>query len=104
MSDIKAFGFAQVFSKFIKEIDILESEAGMELKLIDGGRLNVHGTLASVCADTKGAHEMFGFMRPSADKFCRLCLISRKDILNHPTAESVEMRIQKDHDAEVKKA
>ena len=40
-SDIKAFGFAPVFSKFIKEIDILESEAGMELKLIDGGRLNV---------------------------------------------------------------
>jgi hypothetical protein len=45
---------------------------------------------------------MFGFMSPSADKFCRLCLISRKDIFNHPTAESVEMRNRKDHNAEVK--
>ena len=65
-SDTKFFGFDPVFSKFIEEIKILESEKGMTLK-INGGSLIVHGTLASVCADTKGAHEMFGLMSPSAD-------------------------------------
>ena len=102
-SDTKFFGFDPVFSKFIEEIKILESEKGMTLK-INGGSLIVHGTLASVCADTKGAHEMFGLMSPSADKFCRLCLISRKEILSHPTAESVDLRNRKDHDLDVKKA
>jgi hypothetical protein len=33
----------------------------------------VHGAVVNLCADTKGAHEIGGFMSPSATKLCRLC-------------------------------
>lgn len=84
----------------MEEIKKLESEQGPTIH-VHGHPLRLHGTIASVCGDKKGAHEMFGFMSPSADKFCRLCLIGRRDILNHSTAETVTMRSRKQHDDEV---
>lgn len=102
-SDVKSFGIDPVFNKVMEEIKMLESEDGLKIQ-VDGHSLTLRGTLATVCGDTKGIHEMFGFMSPSADKFCRLCLISRKDILNHPTAGTVTMRNRTQHDDSVLKA
>lgn len=77
----------------MEEISVLESEEGILLYLPHRPNgFRIHGTIVNVCADTKGAHEFGGFMSPSADRLCRICLIERKDIASHPTARFVEMR------------
>ena len=70
------FGF--VFREFMKELEELESEEGILLDITDLSNFRIRGTLVSVFADTKGAHEIGGFMSPSENKFCRLCLIHQK--------------------------
>lgn len=70
----------------------------MLLNLEDGTTLYIHGSLASICGDTKGAHELFGFMSPSATKFCRLCHTSRYNIMKHSTAQTVNMRNRESHE------
>ena len=61
-----------------------------------GWRLNcqtrIRGTIAYLCADTKGYHEIAGLMGPGADKFCRSCLISRHDIPQHASSEHLVFR------------
>lgn len=66
----------------MKEIVELESEEGMLLDVKDLVDFRLCRTWTSACADTKGAHEIGGFMSPSATKFCRFCLIGRCEI-NH---------------------
>nr|CAH0106788.1 unnamed protein product [Daphnia galeata] len=77
---LKNNGFDFIFTKFMEEIKELESQEGMLLNIPGLPNFRVRGTIAAVCADTKGAHELGGFLSPSANKFCRLCLIDRKDI------------------------
>lgn len=62
----------------MKEIRILESEKGMLLDIPHRPGFRVQGTIVTLCADTKGALEIGGFMSPSATKLCRLCEISIK--------------------------
>ena len=62
----------------MKELEELESEEGILLDITDLSNFRIRGTLVSVFADTKGAHEIGGFMSPSENKFCRLCLIHQK--------------------------
>ena len=40
----------------------------------------LRGTVICLCSDTKGAHELGGFMSSSANCLCRLCLITRREI------------------------
>ena len=67
-----------VFREFMKELEELESEKRILLDITDLSNFRIRGTLVSVFADTKGAHEIGGFMSPSENKFCRLCLIHQK--------------------------
>jgi len=48
----------------------------------DGEDYTVHATIAVVSADTAAAHDLFGLLGPAAKHFCRLCKISREDLLN----------------------
>lgn len=52
----------------------------------------IRGTLVHLCADSKGAHELHGFLSPSANMFCRQCLIHKAAIRQHVHIRSVEMR------------
>lgn len=75
---LKENGFDFVLKEFMKEIRILESEKGMLLDIPHRPGFRVQGTIVTLCADTKGALEIGGFMSPSATKLCRLCEISIK--------------------------
>lgn len=55
---------------FVLQLHDLESDDGMLLDVPDLTYFRIRGTLVSVCGDTKGAHEIGGFMSPSAKKFC----------------------------------
>ncbi|KZR96990.1 Uncharacterized protein APZ42_008362, partial [Daphnia magna] len=79
---LKVYGFDFVIEEFMKEIKVLESEEGMLLDIKHRPGFRVHGTIVTLCADMKGAHEIGGFMSPSATSFCRLCDIKRPDIRN----------------------
>jgi hypothetical protein len=71
-TDIKKYGFQPILDPFIKEVKQLESDCGVELHW-DGRVSDVHGTLVSFSADTLAAHELLGFLGPSATRLCRLC-------------------------------
>lgn len=90
--------FDIINQRIMKEIRELESEEGVNLMLNDRPEFKLRGTLASFCADTKGAHQIFGLMGPGATYFCRLCLIKRSDILDCKTLSSVEMRTKDNHE------
>ena len=71
--DLKKYRFAPILRPFVAEIKKLESDSGTVIQ-IDAEDVHLRGSLTSVSGDTLAAHEMFGFLFPSADRFCRLCL------------------------------
>lgn len=87
------------------EVKELESEDGMLLDIpgFTNGLL-VRGFIAAVCADSKAAHELGGFLSPSANKFCRLCLIDRKDIKNCNCFDQLNMRNRNNYEDAVKES
>ena len=102
--NLKLSGFSFVLDEFLHELADLESDEGMLLTIPGRPNFRVQGTIAISAADTKGAHELGGFMSPSCDKFCRGCLISRRDIRQHPTSKSLVLRNQTNYDNGVKQA
>lgn len=76
-TDIKKYGFQPILDPFIKEVKQLESDCDVELHW-DGRVSDVHGTLVSFSADTLAAHELLGFLGPSATRLCRLCDATRE--------------------------
>ncbi|KAK4030543.1 hypothetical protein OUZ56_023786 [Daphnia magna] len=88
----------------MKELLILESDEGMLLDIPHRPGFGVHGTLVSFCADTKGAHEIGGFMSPSAKKFCRVCHISRNEIRDHGTTDNAVLRTKQSLDYQAQDA
>ncbi|EFX64599.1 hypothetical protein DAPPUDRAFT_334034 [Daphnia pulex] len=71
---------------------MLESDEGMPLNIPHRPGFRIHVMIITFCADTKGAHELGGFMSPSANFLCRLCEIRRPDLRNHLTTDPVVMR------------
>lgn len=69
---IKQYGFDFALEELMTEIAILESGQGMQLDIPNNPRFRIRGTILNFCADTKGAHDMAGFMLPLADKLCRI--------------------------------
>lgn len=56
---------------------ILESDEGFLTEDSDKEQYCLRAALCLVSADTLAAHDLFGFLGPKADYFCRQCLISR---------------------------
>jgi hypothetical protein len=79
----------------------LESEDGMLLGIPDFTNFRIRGTIAGVCADTMGGHEIGGFFSPSANRFCRLCLITREKIKQKSCFDQFEMRTRENYDEAV---
>ena len=99
--DVAEDNFSFVLREFMSELHELESARGMPLDLSDFDNFFLRGTVVSVCADTKGAHEIGGFMSPSANKCCRLCLIDRCDINYNSNLDQLELRSKDNYDAAV---
>ena len=102
-NDLKKYGFKKILDPFIDEMKKLESEAGVKLT-IDDQEINVHGTLVSFSGDTLAAHDVLGFLSPSANRLCRLCKGLRSDIQNYFTEKDFELRTVEDHDESVQVA
>ncbi|KAK3911532.1 Ras-responsive element-binding protein 1 [Frankliniella fusca] len=84
--DLKKPGaFAKVLTPFIADLERLCSDEGVEIDLPDGNKFILRACLVTVCADALAAHALLGLLSPSADKFCRLCLVTKTDIKNDST-------------------
>ncbi|MFO0089362.1 MAG: hypothetical protein ACK518_00865, partial [bacterium] len=97
--DIHDLDFDFVLNLFMKEIAELESENGLALNVPELGPFSIKGTIVGFCGDTKGAHEIGGFMSPSANKLCRLCLINRAEINVKSRISDLDFRTRENYDA-----
>uniref|UniRef100_A0ABD2WJ19 Uncharacterized protein n=1 Tax=Trichogramma kaykai TaxID=54128 RepID=A0ABD2WJ19_9HYME len=100
--DIKEFGVENCLKSFMLELMKLESDNGVSY-IINGKKITLRGTLVSVCADTLAAHELFGFLGPSATYFCRQCEITKDQKEFFPLINA-PLRNKDSHDLYVKLA
>lgn len=49
--------------------------------MLSDEEINLHATITAFCGDTLAVHEVFNMLGPKANKFCRMCLYSREDLL-----------------------
>lgn len=98
---LKDSEFRFIIDEFMKEVRLLESDEGMLLDVSHNPGFRIRGAIVSHCADTKGAHEIFGFAGPSSAKFCRLCLISRSEIMSKNKVNNLEMRTKANYSAAI---
>ncbi len=92
-------GYSKILSVFLDDLEKLESAGGVEIK-IDDEIFILRATLTILCADTLAAHEILGFLSPSARYFCRVCLISRPQF--HVNCKAMgERRTRENFDAHV---
>ncbi len=99
--DVVEDNFVFVIREFMFELHELESKNGMLLDVADLADFRIRETLVSVCADTKGAHEIGGFMSLSAKKFCRLCLIEHPEINFKRRIDDLVLRDRNNYDEAV---
>ena len=78
-ADVTKYGISTILVPFMQDIVKLESELGVTVN-INNKDVNLHGTLVGFCGDTLAAHSVLGFLGPSANKFCRICTISRNQL------------------------
>ena len=95
-SDLKKYGFQPILNPLIKKVKKLESDNGVELHW-DGRVCEVWGTLV-FSANTLAAHELLGFLSPSANRLCRLCDATRETIQVYFDEDNFEMLDMDAHD------
>lgn len=98
-ADITKYKFQKILKPFLNELQELESASGVPIQ-IDDECITLRGTIACVCADGLAAHQMFGLLNPSTRHFCRLCMISREDLING-TAEEFQTRTKELYEQQV---
>ena len=81
--DIKHFGINEFLKPFAYELKQLERDYGVTVNINNEDYI-LRATLLTVCADTLAAHEVLGFLGPSANLFCRLCTITSNERKNCP--------------------
>lgn len=90
--DIKKYGFSNILKNFMQDINLLESDEGVKVKLENNESYTLRATLVNFIGDNKAAHEIFEFFGASATMFCRHCLINRKNLHDDPPGTSYENR------------
>ena len=79
-ADVKRYGYEQILLPIFKQLQQLESDAGL-LVHVNGEARSVHGILGLFSSDKLGAHSLFGFLESfSANHPCRFCLAYKNDI------------------------
>lgn len=85
--DLKKKGaFGKVMLPLVEELKILKSDEGVLVDLPEGGTFILRACLVDVCADSLAAHALMGFLSPSANLFCRCCMVTKDDLRNDSTA------------------
>ncbi|XP_036138783.1 uncharacterized protein LOC118644388 isoform X2 [Monomorium pharaonis] len=79
-ADTKKYGFDKILSVFLNDLEKLESDDGVKI-MLDNEEFNLHATITAFCGDTLAVHEVFNMLGPKSNKFCRMCLYSREDLL-----------------------
>lgn len=64
----------------IDDLQKLESDEGVPLKLEDGRCIVLRAVLCHVLGDTLAMHDMFELMSPAAKLFCRACYANRDEL------------------------
>lgn len=96
--------FEFVLREFMSEMHELESDNGMTLNVIGIPVFTIHEIIVQLCADSKGAHEIGGFMGTSANRFCIKCMISNLDIKHKSRPKNLVLRNRESHSLHVESA
>ena len=95
----KEGAFQKVLFNFVQEMKRLGSDEGVKIEL-EGAPFTLRALLVEVAADTLAAHDLLGFLGPSARHFCRVCMISRPVFRQDGNAEA-PLRTRAGHDQQV---
>jgi hypothetical protein len=82
-ADVTKYGFHRILERFMEDISKLESEAGINIQLINGQDFLLRGILNTLCADGLAAHQLLELLSPACRHFCRLCMVKREDLHNY---------------------
>ncbi|KAJ1531357.1 hypothetical protein ONE63_000041 [Megalurothrips usitatus] len=89
----------KVLTPLIHELKTLSSENGVRVDI--GEEVFVlRAVLSGVTADTLAAHDLLGLLSPSANRFCRRCLVSRQEIRADANAVG-QLRTKEEHQRQV---
>ncbi|KAK3908574.1 hypothetical protein KUF71_003386 [Frankliniella fusca] len=99
--DLKKPGaFKKVLTPFIHDMKKLSSDYGLPFNEED---FLLRAVLAAFTADTAAAHDLLGFLGPSAKHFCRKCMVTRAQIRADANATGAPRtkQMHEEHVAEV---
>jgi len=82
--DIKKYTMNKVLGPFLKNLAKLESDEGV-LIFLGEEKYTLRASIAAFCGDGLAIHEIFNFLSPSCNLFCRMCLYTREDLHNGST-------------------
>lgn len=80
--DVGRYGFNTILEPFVNEMLNLIDE-GIECEL-HGHKLDIRVRYVGVTGDTLGVHDILQLLSPSANRFCRDCLVSRPEYAEMP--------------------
>ncbi|XP_033225045.1 uncharacterized protein LOC117177988 [Belonocnema kinseyi] len=78
--DMKKYGYKKILKPLLHDLEQLESDEEQVIILGEEEFL-LRATVVAFCGDGSAVHEVYGLLGPAADKFCRMCLISREELL-----------------------
>lgn len=81
--NVKQFGINKLLSPFVHELKQLEKDEGVPIK-IHNTTFILRASLLNLCSDTLAAHEVFRLLSPSANLFCRSCIITSQERVHCP--------------------
>lgn len=98
--DIKKYGFKKILCPFFNDLKLLETDDGVEVVIENNKTFILRSVLANFTGDTLAAHDIFEFLGPSSNAFCRTCLIVREDFkLNYNS--TAQLRTKELHNAQL---
>lgn len=77
--DILARGFEPILEPFLAELAELESDEGVAV-VVNETEMILRACLVGCFGDSKSIHMLLGFLGSGARHFCRLCMLSRRDL------------------------
>ena len=78
--DMKKYRFKKLFQPFMRDLKKLESNEGLTIKL-GNEHFILWASIAGFCRDGLAVHQVYGLLEPSANRFCRMCLITREQLV-----------------------
>lgn len=80
--DVQKYGFEKILHPFLEDLEKLESDDGITLHFDD--IYSLRASIESFCGDGLAVHDVYNYLSPSANMFCRLCLCTRNDLHLRP--------------------